>query len=207
MAARAGRPATDLVVVGASLGGVEALRALLGRLPADLPAAVCAVLHLSPTRPTHLDHVLMPSTRLAVRLARNMDPLRQGCVHIAPPDHHLLIGEAHLRVLRGPREHGHRPAVDPLFRTAAHVYGPRVVGVLLSGDGSDGELGLGFIKALGGETLVQDPAEAVAPAMPAGALAGGVVDHCLPIAALAARIVELAGEPAEEAAGDDRRNA
>jgi len=185
----------DLIVIGASVGGVDALRRILPRLPADLPAAVCIVVHLSPTHVTHLDEVLQARCALPVTLARNMAPLDRGCVYLAPPDHHLLIGEDHVRVMRGPKENGHRPAVDPLFRTAAHVYGRRVVGVILTGSLDCGAAGLAIIKMAGGIAIVQDPADAEYADMPLNAIHATQPDHIAPIERIPELLVAATRQP------------
>ncbi|HEX6123143.1 MAG TPA: chemotaxis protein CheB, partial [Ktedonobacterales bacterium] len=132
----------DLIVIGASAGGVEALITIARELPHDLPAAVCVVLHVPPHVPSLLPKILAQAGPLPATHARDQEPLLPGRIYVAPPDHHLLARQGHLRVTRGPRENRSRPAVDPLFRTAAHAYGPRVIGVVLSGALDDGTAGL-----------------------------------------------------------------
>src|SRR5262245_20040805 len=127
----------DIIVVGASAGGVEALSTLVGDLPEDIPAAVFIVLHMGPHSATALPRILGRQTKLAVGHPRDGDPIERNRVYVAQPDRHLLVGEGTVRVTPGPKENGHRPAVDTLFRTAAAGYGPRVVGVVLSGTRDD----------------------------------------------------------------------
>jgi len=188
-----------VVVIGASAGGVAALRTIVSQLPSDLPAAVLVVLHIGVHR-SHLASVLRNAGRIAVETAADGAPLRPGCLHVAPPDHHLLLHDGSLRLTRGPKEHHTRPAIDPLFRSAALVAGTRVIGVVLSGCNADGTAGLQAIKACGGAAIVQDPADAEEPAMPQSALKAVRVDHCLPLDRIAPTLVELAGQPAHPAA-------
>ena len=185
----------DIVTIGASAGGVQTLGRLLEHLPADLPAAIMMVLHLHPQSPSVLDHLLSRSSKLPVRFARDGDAIEHGQVYIAPRDNHLLVEPGRLRVVRGPRENRHRPAVDPLFRSAAWAYGPRVVGVVLTGTLDDGASGLWAIRSCGGATVVQDPADALHAEMPTSALMTLNVDHCLSLPAIADLLVELAHQP------------
>lgn len=175
--------AVPLVVVGASAGGVEALSQLVRGLPADLPAAVLVVLHVSPDAPDVLPRILAGAGgSLPVRPATDGEPIRTGYVYVAPPDAHLLVADERLAVVGGPRENGHRPAIDPLFRSAAHAHGPRVIGVVLTGNLDDGAAGLAAIKAAGGMAVVQAPDEAPFPSMPRAAIARVAADQVLPIA-------------------------
>jgi two-component system chemotaxis response regulator CheB len=184
--------ARDVIVVGASAGGVQALIGLLERLPASLPAAVAVVLHRSPFHETRLPWILRRRTKLLVSEAEEGDPIVQGTVLIAPRDHHLLFEDGIVRLDHGPKEHRTRPAIDPLFRTAAKAYGARVVGVLLSGMGGDGVSGLIHIKANGGLSLVQSPAEAEFSVMPVRAIREDDVDGVLRIDELATTLIALA---------------
>src|SRR5215471_8687446 len=136
----------DIIVVGASAGGVRALRELARGLPPDLPAAVFIVLHIPPAGPSLLPKILSSSGPLRARHAINGEGIEHGRIYIAPPDHHLLVERERVRVMRGPKESRARPAADPLFRSAAHAYGTRVVGVVLSGSLDDGTAGLAAIK-------------------------------------------------------------
>src|SRR5581483_11040043 len=140
----------DVVVIGASAGGVDALSQVAAGLDADLPAAVCVVLHLSPASPSALARILSRAGRLPAREAEDGDALQAGEILVAPPDRHLIIEAGHVRLSAGPRENGHRPAVDPLFRSAAAACDGRVIGVILSGNRDDGSAGLAAIKSAGG---------------------------------------------------------
>ncbi|WP_448205795.1 chemotaxis protein CheB [Azospirillum sp. sgz302134] len=180
-----------LIVVGASAGGVEALEALARGLPPGLPAALCVVLHIGERR-SAAPAVLATAGPLPASHARDGEVIRPGHIYVAPPDRHMLVEPGgRLRLSRGPRENGTRPAADPLFRSAAHAFGPKVVGVVLSGGLSDGTAGLSEIKRLGGTTVVQDPEEARYPGMPRSALNNVTIDHCLPSAAIGKRLARL----------------
>jgi two-component system chemotaxis response regulator CheB len=191
-----GAPHHDIVAVGASAGGIEALRLLLHELPADLPAAIFIVLHVHRDTPSLLPAILQRETQLPVSSAVDGEPIETPHVYVAPPDRHLLIGEGKARVVFGPKENWHRPAVDPLLRSAAAVYGARVVGVVLSGMLYDGAAGLWAVKSFGGVTAVQNPAEADFPGMPREALRTMDVDHVLPVREIAQVIERLAWTPA-----------
>jgi two-component system chemotaxis response regulator CheB len=181
----------DIVVIGASAGGVEALRELVGGLPADLAAALMVVLHTPSGSQGNLPEVLGRAGRVEVSFPRDGDAVTHGTIAVAPPDHHLLVDGAKLRLVRGPRENGVRPAIDPLFRTAAHSYGPRVMGVVLSGALDDGAAGLREIERVGGVTIVQDPDEALVPSMPLAALRAVSVHYVASVQRIAKLIVQL----------------
>ncbi len=185
--------ARDIVVVGASAGGVEALVSLVKDLPADLPAALCFTLHLGPGS-SALPQILTRAGELPAGHPVHGEPLRRGRIYVAPPDQHLLLGNGRLLLARGPRENSHRPAVDVLFRSAAQSYGTRVIGVLLTGNLDDGTAGLLAVKELGGIAVVQDPAEADYPGMPRSALANVQVDHVVPLSGVAALLTRLTRE-------------
>jgi two-component system chemotaxis response regulator CheB len=180
-------PTRDIVVVGASAGGVEALRELIGLLPGDLPAAVLVVLHIGRTR-SLLPRILQRASRLPVAHARHGEPLRPGRVYVAPPDQHLTLVNGGIALSHGPTVNGLRPAVDPLFQSAAKAHGSRVLAVVLTGGGDDGTAGLIEVKRVGGLTVAQDPDEAVHPAMPQSAIEFVQVDHILKLTEIAALI-------------------
>jgi two-component system chemotaxis response regulator CheB len=186
-----------VVVIGASAGGIEALRELVSRLPEDFSAPICIVLHTSPQAPDVLGAILSRSGPLDATNARDLERLQPGRIHVAPPDCHLLVEPGRVRVTKGPRENRFRPAIDPLFRSAAQVYGPAAIGVILTGNLGDGTVGLWTIKQLGGTTIVQAPADAMFPDMPQNALHHVRVDYSVPLSEIAALLVRLTSlEPA-----------
>ena len=184
--------AETVVVVGASAGGVEALLALARGLPEGLPAAVCVVLHFPPHARSRLPELLGRAGPLPAAHAEDGAPLLAGRIYVAPPDRHLLVGPGRLTLSNGPRENRSRPALDPLFRTAARAYGPRVVAVVLSGTLDDGATGLLSVRARGGTIVVQDPADALYGEMPAAALRAVAPDHTLPVAGIGPLLADLA---------------
>jgi two-component system, chemotaxis family, protein-glutamate methylesterase/glutaminase len=188
----------DIIVVGASAGGVEAVAALVEALPRDLPAAVFVVVHFPPHVTSVLPRILTRRGGMAAIHPEDGDPIELGCVYVAPPDRHLLLERGHVRLVRGPRENAARPAVDPLFRSAARAYGPRVVGVILTGNLDDGAAGLLAVKSAGGLAVVQDPADALYAGMPTSAVRHVDVDHVVPLAEIPALLTRLAGQPVEE---------
>jgi two-component system chemotaxis response regulator CheB len=184
-------PTRDIVVIGASAGGVEALSGLVAGLPADLRAALFIVLHLSPHDESQLPEILSRAGALRAAKAQDGDEIAYGRILIAPPDRHLLLTPERVRVVCGPQENNFRPAIDPLFRSAALAFGSRVIGVVLTGALDDGVSGLVAIKRMGGLAAVQDPATAVVPSMPHAAMTYVDADACLPVAALASKLVTL----------------
>jgi two-component system, chemotaxis family, protein-glutamate methylesterase/glutaminase len=189
-------PDRDIVVVGASAGGVEALTNLVGSLPADLPASVFVVLHVPATGSSALPDILARHGPLPASHAKDGEPIERRRIYVAPPDHHLLLREGHVHLARGPRENGHRPAVDPLFRSAAREHATGVVGIVLSGALDDGTAGLLAIRSRGGVAVVQQPEEALYPGMPLNAIEHVDVDHVLPAAAIGEALTGLTAEPA-----------
>ena len=195
-------PGKDIVVIGASAGGIEALRSLVAALPADFAASVFIVLHTSSSAPGVLDRILNADGGPRAKSATHRERIEPGRIYVAPPDQHMIIVPGMIELTRGPRENRFRPAIDPLFRSAAQTYGPRVVGVILTGGLDDGTNGLWTVKQLGGTAVVQDPAEALAPSMPLSALRHVRADHVVRIAELAPLLVRLAATPADAAEGD-----
>ena len=191
-------PGHDIIVVGASAGGVEALMHLASQLPADLPAAVYVVLHIPAESPSLLPEILNRAGPLPVSQPADGEELRSGHIYVASPNYHLLLERGRMRQVHGPKENRHRPAIDPLFRSAAYNYGPRVVGVILTGALDDGTSGLHAIKQCGGIAVVQDPEDALYPSMPSSAMAHVEVDYCLPLAKIGAVLVHLAHEQAQD---------
>ncbi len=160
----------DLVVIGASAGGFDALQTLCKNLPADLNAAVLVVTHLSAQSDGMLPRILTKVGNLPAHNPQDGETILNGNIYVAPPDFHMIVEDGKLRVIRGPRENRHRPAIDPTFRSAATHYGRRVIGVVLTGMLDDGTSGLMVVRARGGKTIVQDPATALFPSMPQSAL-------------------------------------
>ncbi len=181
----------DLIVIGASAGGVETLKRVVADLPSDLNAAVCIVLHVSPGSPSALASILARAGPLPCRPARDGERLEPGQILVAPPDHHLVVDDRRVRVTVGPRENGCRPAVDVLFRSAAATGDGRVVGVVLSGTRDDGSAGLAAIKANGGAAIVQDPEDALYGGMPASALVHVAVDAVVASERVAATVAAM----------------
>lgn len=193
-------PGHDVIVIGASTGGVEALMQIVRDLPADLPAAVLVVLHIPPQGVSRLPQILSRAGALPATHPTDHEPIRPGHIYVAPPDFHVLVEKGKVRVVRGPRENRARPAIDPLFRSAATTYGPRVVGVILTGALDDGTAGLWAIKQRGGIAVVQNPDDALVASMPANALEYVDVDYCPPLSEMPALLARLVYEPAEEEA-------
>lgn len=189
-------PHHDIIVIGASAGGVEALVALVGGLPRDLPAAVFVTLHIPPYAHSYLPEILQRAGRLPAAQAVDQQLFEDGHIYTAPPDHHLLVERGRMRVARGPRENRSRPAIDPLFRSAAFAYGPRVIGVILSGALDDGTAGLLAIKRQGGMALAQEPTDALIPSMPTHALRFVTVDHTARAVEMGPLLGHLAEQPA-----------
>ena len=183
-----------VVVIGASAGGVEALQALVAQLPYEFGAALLVVLHIG-TRRSALPEILTRAGQLPAAWAADGEPIRPGRIHVAPPDRHLLIASdgVRLSLSRGPAENRTRPAIDPLFRSAASAFGPRVLGVVLSGALADGTAGLAEIARCGGITVVQEPNEAEYPSMPLSALRHVPVRHRLPVTGIADLLVRQCG--------------
>jgi two-component system, chemotaxis family, protein-glutamate methylesterase/glutaminase len=189
-------PGHDIIVIGTSAGGVEALQAIVRDLPRDLPAAIFVVLHLAPEGSSLLPQILSKAGPLPASPGVDGEAIVPGHIYVARPDYHLLVEPGYVRVTRGPKENRFRPAIDTLFRSAAYAYGPRVIGVVLTGMLDDGTAGLWSVKDRGGLAVVQDPQEASASPMPESALRHVVVDACVPLVKVAPTLVRLAREPA-----------
>lgn len=195
-------PGHDIIVVGASAGGVEALTQLVSHLPEDIPAAIFVVLHIPAQSPSFLPKILnriirrsQQGSRLQAAHPQDGEKIEMGRIYVAPPDRHLLVKNGYIHLARGPKENSTRPAIDPLFRTAARTYGPRVVGVVLSGTLDDGTAGLMALKQRGGVTIVQDPAEAFYSGMPQSAIENVDIDYIRRGADIAAILAQLANQP------------
>lgn len=186
----------DIVVIGASAGGLAPLMALVGDLPEGLRAAVFVVVHVGAR--SHLARVLSSRTALPVCQAENGAQPKLGHIYVAGPGRHLLLHDNHILLRRGPRENLTRPAIDPLFRSAACTFGGRVIGVILSGALNDGTAGLRAIKAGGGLAVIQDPQDAAVSDMPQSALRFVEIDHAVPASQMGSLIIRLVAEPADE---------
>ena len=188
----------DIVVIGASAGGLQALSTIVEALPAGLRASILVVMHSSSNGQGVLPQILERISSLPAAFAVDGEVLAHARIYIAPPDLQLIVGPDRLALVHGPRENGFRPAIDPLFRTAAREHGPRVIGIVLSGALSDGTYGLSLIKHYGGVAVVQEPSDAVIPSMPQSAIRYVDVDHVLPAAEIGPLIARLTSESADE---------
>lgn len=184
----------DIIVIGASSGGLDALRILVQGFPIDLRAAIFVVVHVGAR--SHLAQILGKVAPLRVLLAESGAAIQENTIYIAPPGRHLLLHDNHMMLRRGPRENMARPAIDPLFRSAAASFGGRVIGVVLSGNLNDGAAGLRAIKRCGGLAVVQDPVDADCPEMPKSALRHAEIDHVAEVAAMGGLLGRLALRPA-----------
>jgi two-component system chemotaxis response regulator CheB len=187
----------DVIVIGASAGGVDTLQKLAARLPADLPASVLVVMHVPALHKTLLPEILNRSGPLPASEARDGERIRRGRIYVARSDHHLLVERGRLRLSRGPKENRHRPSIDVLFRSASRAYGPRVIAVVLSGRLDDGAAGALAVKKRGGLFVVQSPEDAVYDEMPKAALESvGSADYVVPREELGALLTLLSRTPA-----------
>jgi len=192
-----------LIVVGTSAGGITALQHLVGALPKDLPAPVLIVLHVSPLSSSALPEILARAGMLAAMHPGHGERIETGKIYVAPPNCHMTVADSEVCLVFGPRENGHRPAIDPLFRSAAVAYGARVIGVVLTGTRDDGTSGLLAVKERGGTAVVQDPADAEFPDMPRNALAHVAADHVVPLDRLPGLLVSLCRSPATAKHGSE----
>jgi two-component system, chemotaxis family, protein-glutamate methylesterase/glutaminase len=186
----------NIFVIAASAGGVTALQTLCKGLPGDLDASIFIVQHISPASRSMLPAILDRVSALPATSPREGEEIRTGHIYVAPPDHHMLVKRGRILVRKGPKENRTRPAADPLFRSAAVAYGPRVVGMVLTGTLDDGTAGLLAVKRCGGVAVVQNPDDAAWPDMPRHAMQKVTVDFCLPLEALPTLIARLSREPA-----------
>lgn len=186
----------DIVVIGASSGGVTALLELVKTLPPDFPAPIFVVQHVAPDSPSILPQPLSSVSALTAKHPQDGETVAPGVIYVAPPDHHLLVEDDRVLVTRGPKENRFRPSIDALFRSAAYTYGPRVIGVVLTGYLDDGTSGLWTVQRMGGLAVVQDPRDAQSPAMPENALQFVDADYVVPLAELGSLLVRLTTEPA-----------
>ena len=184
----------NIIVIGASAGGVYALKNLVASLPADFDASIFVVLHISPHSPSYLPDILTAAGPLVAVHPKDGEPVLHGRIYIAPPDHHLLIEYDQVVVKKGPKENRFRPSIDALFRSAAYTYGPRVIGVVLTGMLDDGTSGMWSVKRLGGLTIVQEPEDAMYSSMPDSVLNHVKVDYCVPISSMASLLTRLSNE-------------
>lgn len=185
----------NIIVMGASAGGSEAIKKVINGLPANLDAAIFIVWHISPDTAGILPSIINKLGKLPASNAKNYEKIKMGHIYIAPPDRHLMLEPDHIRITKGPKENRFRPAVDPLFRSAAYHFGSTVIGVVLSGALDDGTSGLWTIKERGGVAIVQEPADAVVPAMPLNAMKQVNVDYTLPATDIGPLLAELTSEP------------
>jgi two-component system, chemotaxis family, protein-glutamate methylesterase/glutaminase len=185
----------DIIVVGASAGGVTALQTLVRQFNVDTPASIFIVLHLARDHHSLLPMVLQRHCELKVENAVDGENIRPGRVYVAPPDRHLMIESGHVHLSSAPRENRTRPAINPLFRSAALAYGARVIGVILSGTLDDGTAGLWEVKRQGGVAIVQLPEDAEFNQMPSSAIASVSVDYQVPVSEMGALLVSLMGQP------------
>ena len=192
---------SKIVVVGASAGGMEALKKLVSKLPSDFPGVIFIVWHVAPAYPSVLPQILDRVCPLPVAHAIDKEAIQPGRIYVAPPDHHLLVESGHIRVTKGPKENRFRPSIDVLFRSAARSYGPQVIGVVLTGLLDDGASGLHAVKEQGGKAVVQDPFDALHSSMPMQAMKTVAVDSCVPIADMGALLVHLTNEAVEKEGG------
>jgi two-component system chemotaxis response regulator CheB len=199
-------PERNIIVIGASAGGLPALQELVRNLPHNLNASIFIVMHLSPWYKSHLSEILSRSGPLPARQPASGEPIQPGRIYVAPPNLHLLVENSHVEVWPGPKENMHRPAINPLFRSAAVHHGPRVIGVVLSGMRDDGAAGLWWIKRRGGVAVVQDPSTAQYSDMPLSAMEHVNVDYVVNLEEMPGLLARLAAgkekPPATQAASD-----
>ncbi len=191
-------PKRDIIVIGASAGGVYALKDLVSSLPGDFSAAIFVVQHLSPNTKSFLPEILSKAGKLPVGHPADGESIQMGRIYIAPPDHHLLIEQDRVVVKKGPKENRFRPSIDALFRSAAYTYGPRVIGVVLTGLLNDGTSGMWSVKRMGGISIIQQPEDAMYPSMPGNVLEYVDVDHSVPMSEMGNLLSQLTAEAASD---------
>ena len=184
-----------IVVIGASTGGFGAFKKIISGLPSDFSLPIFIVWHISPEVRGILPQVLNQLNTIPASHVVDSEMIKPGRIYIAPPDHHMIIEDGKVMATHGPKENRFRPAIDPLFRSAAYSYGNRVIGVILSGALDDGTAGMWAIKQYGGTTIVQNPMEAEVPSMPENALREVNIDHCVSLSELPQLLVGLSKEP------------
>lgn len=183
-----------IIVIGASAGGFEALKKLIIELPVNTGAAVLIVWHLSSEVSGILPQVLNKLGKIPAKHPEDHEEIRPDMIYVAPPDFHMTLQESTIRLTKGPKENRFRPAIDPLFRSAAYFHGNRIIGVILSGYLDDGTSGLWLIKEYGGTTVVQDPADAEIKGMPESAIRAVKVDYIVALDKMASLLVQLVKE-------------
>ena len=191
-------PKRDIVVIGGSSGALVALTKIVSKLPRHLNAAVFIVVHVSPTRESSIPQILTRAGRLEATHPTDRQRIEPGRIYVAPPDRHMILDDGLITIVHGPKENRSRPAIDPLFRSAAMNYASRVIGVVLSGALDDGTAGLRAIKRMGGVAIVQDPTDADYPAMPESAIDNNSIDHIVRIDEIAPLLVSLSEEEVEQ---------
>lgn len=196
----------SIVVIGASAGGVPALRSLVAGLKTPLPAPVLVVLHIG-ALPSELPFLLNAAGVMPAKHGEEGEAIRPGQIYVAPPDRHMIVVDGHIRLPRGPKENWARPAIDPLFRSAAEGFGRRAIGVILTGNLNDGSAGLYELKRRGGIAIAQDPEDAAHSDMPASAAAHVDLDYCLPLAEIPGLLAKLLNEEEGAVTADPQKQA
>ncbi|HEY9874307.1 MAG TPA: chemotaxis protein CheB [Candidatus Obscuribacterales bacterium] len=191
-----------IVVIGASAGGMEALKKLVSQLPANFTGAVFIVWHVAPGYPSVLPEILQRVCPLSVKHAIDKEAIEPGRIYVAPPDRHLVVEPGYVRVTNGPKENRFRPSVDVLFRSAAVAYESQVIAIVLTGFLDDGASGLYAVKQQSGKAVVQDPLDALHPSMPIQAMKAVTVDYCVPVALMGDLLVRLTKEVFKEKRGN-----
>ena len=197
----------SIIVIGGSAGAIDALLRLVPKLPVAVSARLFVAVHVPATAPSALPAILARAGRLRARHPDDGDETEPGVLYVAPPDHHLIVKQHSVRVVRGPRENGHRPAIDPLFRSAAASHGSRVIAVVLSGNLDDGAVGAHAVAAAGGRVIVQHPDDAPYPSMPLSALRSTPSAVAIPLAEISEMLVQMLRVESPEAADRSFREA